>query len=103
MPPLQRVSLGEDIITVRLKIHPLLIENGLEPVVINVNGGTVGECLEDASRKIDGLRKDHIYDGDKLMGDVLVYVNGEDIFPDELDAVVRDGDNLELITIIGGG
>ena len=89
--------------SIQLKIHTGLIEKGIEAAIINVVGDTVGECLKDACRKRNDLRLDLIYDGDHLMGDVLVYVNGDDVYPEELDAKVREGDKLELIPIIGGG
>lgn len=89
--------------SIELKVHPGFIEGSNSPVVITVRGATIGECLKDAGNKLPGLRPERFLDGDKLKGDVLAYLNGEDTYPEETEAAVRDGDFIALIPIIGGG
>jgi molybdopterin converting factor small subunit len=39
----------------------------------------------------------------KLHNYIGIYVNGEDAFPQQLAKAVRDGDEIHILYIIGGG
>jgi len=68
---------------------------------VEVNGRTVRECLDDLIRKFPDSKK-WLFDKNGEM-QVLVILNGEDIYQKDLERVVADGDELELVLIVGGG
>jgi sulfur-carrier protein len=70
---------------------------------LEVNGSTVGEALDAAFERHEGL-KDRITDGGGLRRFVNVYVSGEDIrFRDGLDTPVSDGDEVTILPAVAGG
>lgn len=72
--------------------------------VVEVNGKTIGECLNDLARKFPGIEMG-LFDKDgKLLHYLDVYVNLESSYPEELEKSVKDGDELHvtLFTVAGG-
>ncbi len=71
---------------------------------VEVDGGTVGEALQNLVNKHQGL-KDRIYDEDgKLRRYVNIYLGDEDIrFLEHLDTPVEGGSELSLVPAIAGG
>ena len=71
--------------------------------VIEVSASTVGECLSRLIAQFPSSEK-MLFDKDgKLHSYVGIYINGEDAYPDELAKPLRDGDELYILYIIGGG
>lgn len=75
--------------------------NGLE--VVEVAGGTVGECLNDLIKKYPGMEKALFAKKDKLLNVVEVYVNHTSAHPNELFKPIKDGDDIHLIVMLAGG
>ena len=71
--------------------------------VVEVNGSTVGGCLNHLVKQFPGIEKMLFAKNGKLFGYVAIYVNGEDAYPEELAKPVKDGDKLHIILEIGGG
>ncbi len=71
--------------------------------VVEANGSTVGECLNHLVKQFPGMEKMLLAKNGKLFNYVNIYVNGEDAYPDELAKAVKDGDELHILYIIGGG
>lgn len=71
--------------------------------VIEASGGTVGECLNHLVKQFAGMEKMLLAKNGKLFNYVNIYLNGEDAYPDELAKAVKDGDELHILYIIGGG
>ena len=70
---------------------------------IEVNGGTVGQCLDGLVKQFPSI-KQGLFDGNgKLHGYIDIYVNGESAYPEVLATLVKDGDKLHIIFLIGGG
>jgi molybdopterin synthase sulfur carrier subunit len=70
---------------------------------VKVSGNTVGECIDELEAKYPGV-KEQVMDGDgNLLRYVGIYVNSESTYPDELSKKVKDGDEITIITFIGGG
>ena len=68
-----------------------------------VEGGTVGECLNNLTNKLPSL-KQFLFDEKGLLREYVdICVNRHNIFPDPLSHAVKDGDELFLICLIGGG
>jgi molybdopterin synthase sulfur carrier subunit len=70
---------------------------------VEVSGNTVGECIDELEAKYPGV-KEQVMDGDgNLLRYVGIYVNSESAYPNELSKKVKDGDEITIITFIGGG
>lgn len=88
---------------VKVNIHPLLYHVTDNVEEIDVNGNTVGECLEEMVIRFPAARKLLFGKDGKLLNFINVYVNGESTYPDELVRIVRDGDELHILAIVAGG
>jgi len=75
--------------------------NGLE--VVEVNGNTVGDCLNHLVRQFPGMDKALFAKKDKLHNVVEVYVNHTTAYPNELAKPVKEGDEIHLVVMLAGG
>ncbi len=87
--------------TVKLKIHPLLLQFTEGKESVEVRGQTVGECLRDFQTRFPGAGI--FNEKDKLRNFVGVFLNHSSIYPQGLDHPVKDGDELSLLVVVGGG
>lgn len=71
--------------------------------VVEVEGRTVGECLEHLVKQYPGMREGLFDRRGKLLNVVEVYVNHETAYPEELAKRVKDGDEIHLILMLAGG
>lgn len=72
--------------------------------VVEVDGSSVGEVLNNLEAKYPGFRE-RIYDGEgNLRQFVNIYKNDEDIrFGGGLDTTVAAGDDLSIVPAVAGG
>ena len=77
------------------------LTNGLE--VVEVEGNTVGECLNHLIRQFPGMGKALFTKKDKLLNTVEIFINAAPAFPNELAKPVKDGDEIHLIIMLAGG
>ena len=71
--------------------------------VVEVNGSTVGECINHLIKQFPTMKKMLFAKNGRLHSYVGIYINGEDAYPDELAKPLKDGDALYILYIIGGG
>lgn len=89
--------------SVKINIHPFLLQQTDNQDVVEVNGSTVGECLQQLVARFPDL-KPWLFEKDgRLNRLVEIYVNTESSYPEELAKPVQDGDELHIIVIIAGG
>lgn len=70
---------------------------------IEVNGSTVGECLDQLIEWFP-LVKEELFDREgNVLSFIDIYVNGKSSYPEELVKPVKDGDELYILRAIGGG
>ena len=74
---------------------------------VEVNGKTVGECLKNLSERFPDIEK-VLFDNDGRLfysglNTVAIYVNGADAYPEDLDKKVKNGDEIRILYMIGGG
>ncbi|MFC1959351.1 MoaD/ThiS family protein [Chloroflexota bacterium] len=70
---------------------------------IEINGGTVGDGLNDLVTQYPDLRP-HLYDGEQLRNFVNVFLGDEDIrYLQEMDTPLEDTARLRIIPAIAGG
>lgn len=89
--------------SIRIHIHAThrRFTDGQE--VVEVEGHTVGECLNYLIRQFPGMEKAIFARKDKLHNIVEVYLNHASAHPNELVKSVRDGDEIHLIIMLAGG
>ncbi len=75
--------------------------NGLEAV--EVNGSTVGECLNDLIKRFPGMEKALFAGNHSLLRTVEIYVNQVSAYPNELLKPVKDGDDIYPLVMLSGG
>ncbi len=88
--------------SVKIKLHPYLRKYINSQEEVEVRGGTVGECIDDAEHKYPGFKTQILKNG-KVRDQFEIYVNLESAYPDELSKPVRDGDAITIISYIAGG
>jgi molybdopterin converting factor small subunit len=88
---------------VNIHIHPDMyyLADGRE--VIEVTGNTVGECLTMLISLYPGLGELIFYKDGQLQTFLEIYVNRTAAYPNELERVVKDGDDIYLMLTIAGG
>jgi molybdopterin converting factor small subunit len=89
--------------SIRIHIHAThrRFTDGQE--VVEVEGHTVGECLNYLIRQFPGMENAIFARKDKLHNIVEVYLNHASAHPNELVKSVRDGDEIHLIIMLAGG
>ena len=70
---------------------------------VEVDGKTVGACLDHLIDLYPGM-KEKIFDAKgKLLNTIEIYLNMESAYPDELKKVVQPGDEIHLTLLLAGG
>jgi molybdopterin converting factor small subunit len=88
-------------VTVNLHKTHRQFASGLESV--EVEGHTVGECLDALAGRFPGM-KDALYDGrGRLKNQIEIYLNMESAYPDELKRSVKPGDQIHITVMLAGG
>ena len=71
--------------------------------VVEVNGSTVGECLSHLVKQFPGIKKWLFSKHGNLFENIIISINGKSAYPEQLAKPVKDGDELNIVFIIGGG
>jgi len=71
--------------------------------VVEVNGSTVGKCLNHLVKQFPTIKKQLFSKNGNLFENIVISVNGESAYPEQLAKPVKDGDELNILFIIGGG
>ncbi len=85
---------------INVMLHPVL-SNGVE-TSLDVEGNTVGECMECIIEHYPDIREKIFASADKLKYYVEILVNGQSTFPQELLYPVQDGDSIAILVLIAG-
>ena len=89
--------------SIKINIHRThrQFTNGLE--LVELDGNTVGTCLNNLVRQFPNMGKVLFNKKGKLLNVIEIYVNLKSAYPDELAKQVRDGDNIHITLMIAGG
>jgi len=71
--------------------------------VVRVKGSTISGCLNHLVKQFPGIEKMLFGKNGELHSYVGIYINREDAHPQDLTKAVKDGDELHILYIIGGG
>ena len=89
--------------SVKIRLHPYLRRFTDDQAVVEVAGQTVGECIDDLEIQFSGIKKELCDERGKLLSIYDIYINSDSSYPEELAKLVKDGDELTIVTIIAGG
>jgi molybdopterin synthase sulfur carrier subunit len=89
--------------SVRIDIPPILRHHTNGVTTAEVDGSTVGDCLNNFVKQYPGTKKRLFGKNGKLLRYVEIYVNGETTYPEELTKQVKDGDEISIVYLISGG
>ena len=71
--------------------------------VVDINGKTVGECLDNLINKHPDIKEKLFDKKGNLLNVIEIYVNLESAYPNELVKKVSDGDEIYLTAKLAGG
>ena len=89
--------------SVRMEISPIFAKYVDNELNVELEGGTIGEALQDLSRKHPSAGRVFLDRSGNLLHSYEIYLNGESVYPLRLETPVKDGDKLTLLMIIQGG
>ena len=89
--------------SIEVNIHQALRHLTNKQTHVEVNGATVGECLDDLVRQFPGMKPKLFHKNGDLLAYVEIYVNQESSYPEELAKRVNDGDRLHITLVLAGG
>ena len=89
------------IIKINIPAYMRSFTNNME--VVEVNGSTVGECLNHLVKQFPGMKKQLFSENGNLFENIIISVNGESPYPEQLAKPVKEGDELNILLIVGGG
>ena len=86
-----------------IKVISPLLYNYTNQQVAEVNGKTVGECLDNLTKRFPDLKRLFFDENGNLHDYLWIYVNKQSASSNELDKPVKDGDEIHIIVLIEGG
>ena len=89
--------------SVKISIPSYLMPYTDDAEVVEASGNTVGQCIDHLVKQFPRLKKMVFAKDGKLLDYVSIYVGDEFIYGDGLAKPVKDGDELHLFYVIGGG
>ncbi len=89
------------IIKINIPSYMRSFTNNMEAV--EVNGSTVGECVSHLVKQFPGMKKQLFSKHGDLFENIIISINGESAYPEQLAKPVKGGDELKILFIIGGG
>ena len=86
-----------------VRTHPFLRRFLQNQEDVEVNGATVGECIQNLDQNYPGFKQQILNSEGHLQDIFEVYINTESAYPDELNKPVKEGDVITIITFTAGG
>ena len=89
--------------TVKVKLHPYLRSFADNKKEVEVDGKTVGECIDNLNEKYNGIKQRLVNKQGKIENYWEIFINSGNCTAKDLSNPVKDGDELTIIAIIAGG
>jgi len=89
--------------SIKVYIKPIVYKCADNIIVAEVDGFTVGQCLEYLVTQFPGIEQDLFAKDGKLLSYVNIFVNGQIAYPEDLARPVKDADEIYVIPMIQGG
>jgi molybdopterin converting factor small subunit len=71
--------------------------------IVEVKGGTVGECISQLVEQFPGIEKGIFDKPGQLLNFIYFLINGVGVYPADLSKPVKDGDELTIVLLLAGG
>ncbi len=71
--------------------------------VVEVQGSTVGDCLDHLAKEYPGMGEALFEKKGKLRGYIEIFLNLQSTYPEELAMPVKDGDEIYVVVMLAGG
>jgi molybdopterin converting factor small subunit len=71
--------------------------------VAEVSGKTIGQCLDEFVKLYPSAKKSLFDEKGKLSQYFAVFVNEDRVFPEEINKPIKDGHELHIVSLFGGG
>ena len=89
--------------SIHIKLAPLLRKSSDGHKIIEVTGANILECIHGLELQFPTVRR-WLYDKQgELWSGVIIFLNRERIFNDELTGPLNDGDEILIMLAIAGG
>jgi molybdopterin converting factor small subunit len=89
--------------SIKVRLHPILQKLAGGQEVVEVNGHTTGECLEDLESRFPVIKQMIRDNRGQLRRYCEILVNSKSTYPEELTTPVKDGDQIDIVVFFGGG
>ena len=89
--------------SIKINISDVLRQYTNSQQVVEIDGSTVGQCLDHLVKQFPSLKHELFDKNGELHGYIDIYVNEKSAYPHELAKPVKDGDKLHILFIFGGG
>ena len=89
--------------SVKISVSQAMTEYSTGERLGEVNGSTVRECLDQLVIKVPKMKRWLFDENGKLYEYVDIFINKTSAFPEPLKKRVKDGDELFIMSLIGGG
>lgn len=88
---------------IKLNIHKTHREHTDNKDVVEVKGGTVGDCIDMLIQQYPAMEAALFEKKGKLLNNIEIYLNMESTYPDELKKPAKDGDEIHISVMLAGG
>lgn len=88
---------------VKVNLYPWLSQVAGGQKAISVTGNTVGECLDKIDAEHPGVKERLLNKEGNVKSYVLILLNGENAYPEELSKPVKDDDEISILLLADGG
>ena len=89
--------------SIKVYIKPILYKGAHNIIMAEVDGNTVGQCLDYLVKQFPGIEKELFGMNGKLLNYINIFVNRESAYPQDLNRPVTDGDEIYVVPIVEGG
>lgn len=89
--------------SITVQLHPYYQEITGTGEIISAEGATVLDVIEDLERRFPGMKEQLLDNKGRIQGFTEIFVNSEIVHPRSTDMSVKEGDVVEILTIISGG
>ena len=89
--------------SIKINVSPFLCQYTDDRQVVEVNGSTVGQCLDHLVKQFPGIKQWLFDNNGKFHSYITLYVNGRSAYPTELATPVKSGDELHILFMVDGG
>ena len=89
--------------SIKVSIHKThrQFTDGLD--IVEVEGNSVGNCLDDLIRQFPDMENALFDKKGKLLNAIEIYINLKSAYPDELVKPVQDGGDIHITLMLAGG